>query len=166
MNSMADRASRLKKDRHDWKLCPKIFSYLEWIWGPHQIDIFASRHNTQLRRYYSWMPDPEAEATDAFHQNWSGINIWANPLWILIPRILSKLIREKATMTLIVPLWEMAPWFPLLLEVLIEPPILFRQEDIITQDNQENPFRNPKWKILACRISGLGTKTKAFGKSY
>ena len=74
----------------------------------------------------------------------SEINIWANPPWILIPRILSKLIREKATMTLIVPLWETAPWFPLLLEVLIEPPILFRQEDIIIQDNQESPFRNPK----------------------
>src|ERR1043165_6149110 len=55
MNSTADRASRLKKDRHDWKLCSKIFNYLERIWGPHQIDIFASRHNTQLRRYYSWM---------------------------------------------------------------------------------------------------------------
>ncbi|EXX71721.1 hypothetical protein RirG_075960 [Rhizophagus irregularis DAOM 197198w] len=31
---------------------------------------------------------------------------------------------------------------------------------IITSPN--TPLRNPQWKLLACNISGLGTKTKAF----
>jgi ribonuclease HI len=166
MNSIADRASRMEKDRFDWKLHPEIFNALNKIWGPHQIDLFASRHNTQLQRFYAWTPDPEAEAIDAFQQKWSKLNTWANPPWVLIPRILSKVIREKATMTILVPWWESAPWFPLIMDLLIEPPILILQKDIIQNElhHQENPFRNQKWRILACRISGLGTKIKVFRK--
>ena len=29
-------------------------------------------------------------------------------------------------------------------------------------ESQTNPFRNPSWKLLACRLSGLGIKRKAF----
>jgi hypothetical protein len=57
------------------------------------------------------MPDPEAIATDALLQRWSGWNAWTNPPWILIPRILAKTVREKATMTILVPFWESAPCF-------------------------------------------------------
>lgn len=43
------------------------------MWGPHHIDLFANRHNTQLTRYYSWT---RAEAVNAFHQNWAHMNLW------------------------------------------------------------------------------------------
>ena len=124
-------------------------------------------HNTQLPRYYSWMPDPWSEATNALHQHWAGMNLWANPPWILISRILAKTIREKATMTLLAPFWPSAPWFPLLMSLLISPPILLLSTKIVLQgqNTQETPFRNPKWRIFACRISGHGTKTKAFRRN-
>ena len=32
------------------------------------VDLFAARHNTQLERFYSFCPDPAAEATDALTQ--------------------------------------------------------------------------------------------------
>src|SRR5438309_156947 len=53
-NVIADQASWLKKDRNDWMLHPKIFSSLHKIWGPFQIDLFTTRMNTQLLRYFSW----------------------------------------------------------------------------------------------------------------
>src|SRR3989440_9537919 len=43
-----------KKDCHDWKLCPKTFQIIDRIWGPHHLDLFASHHNSQLHRYFSW----------------------------------------------------------------------------------------------------------------
>ena len=108
------------------------------------MDLFASHHNSQLHRYFSWTPDPGAEAINAFHQTWSKMNLWANPPWILIPRILSKLIREKATMTILVPWWETAPWFPLLLDLLIEPPLVILYRKIVQEERnpQTNPFCN------------------------
>lgn len=33
--------------------------------GPLEVDLFASHLSRQLPRFYSWRPDPEAEATDA-----------------------------------------------------------------------------------------------------
>jgi hypothetical protein len=167
LNLLADKASRMKLDRHDWKLKPWLFNLFNKIWGPHQVDLFASRHNTQIPMFFSWMPDPEALATDAFLQQWSRLNSWTNPPWILIPKILAKSIREKATMTILVPFWKSAPWFPLIMDLLIAPPILLLSTDIVVQKQitHENPFRNPDWRILVCRISGLGTKTKAFQRS-
>ena len=38
---------------------------------PHlQVNLFATRLTYQLPRFYSWRPDPLAEATDAFFQDW------------------------------------------------------------------------------------------------
>jgi len=39
----------------------------------------ASRLTKQLPHFYSWRPNPESEATDAFMQNWAPIRGFANP---------------------------------------------------------------------------------------
>src|SRR5207248_6405223 len=83
-NEMADKASRILLDRHDWMLNRDIFKILDRIWGPHHIDLFANQTNTQTHRYYSWRLDPFAEKPDAFLQCWSKIRFWMNPPWVLI----------------------------------------------------------------------------------
>jgi hypothetical protein len=164
LNITADQASRMSLDRHEWKVHPKIFNFLNRIWGPFQLDLFASRTNSQLPRYYAWKPDPFSEGTDAFLQKWSKMKLWANPPWVLIPQILAKLIRDKASMTILVPMWPSAPWFPLLVKLLTHPPILINSPDVLCPmpQSQINPLRNPHWRLLACNISGLGVKAKAF----
>jgi len=101
---------------------------------------------------------------DALIQPWSWANLWANPPWILIPRILAKVIREKATITLVAPLWESAPWFPLLLDLLVAPPIQLRSPAPLVPSpvHQQPPLRNPQWKVFVSKISGHGMKRKAF----
>ena len=65
LNKVADSKSRSMTDRTDWKLHPRA---IDQQWGPLEVDLLASRLSNQLPRYFSWRPDPLAEATDAFSQ--------------------------------------------------------------------------------------------------
>ncbi|CAG8823075.1 34265_t:CDS:2, partial [Gigaspora margarita] len=77
--------------------------------GPFTINLFASKRNAQLQYYFSRFPDPSALAIDALKQDWPRETLWANPPWILIPKILSKAILDKAIPCIIIPEWKMAP---------------------------------------------------------
>ena len=119
-NVMADYLSRHLRDRTDWILDPSVFRCLNNQFGPLQVDLFATRFSRQLLCFFSWRPDPEAEATDAFTQDWSG---FAHPPWCLIPRVLRKVRSEEASLVLVTPLWPSQAWFPDLMEMLMDSPI-------------------------------------------
>ena len=85
-NLNADFMSRHLRDRTDWILNPALFNLINQMWGPLQVDLFATRFSRQLPRYFSWRPDPEAEATDAFLQDWRNLQAYAHPPWCLIAR--------------------------------------------------------------------------------
>ena len=111
--------------------------------GPLEIDLFASRLTRQLPRFYSWRPDPEAEATDAFLQDWAKVRGFANPPWCLIHRCLTKVKTEVARMVLVVPLWKTQSWFPVLLELLEDyPRVLPHQQDLRSSDAIRSGFSN------------------------
>ena len=63
-NVRADFLSRYLTDRTDWHLNPTIFQAIDRLWGPLEVDLFATRLTAQLPRFFSWRPDPEAEAVD------------------------------------------------------------------------------------------------------
>ena len=69
LNTRADKDSTVMLDRHNWKIDPQVFSIINQLWGPLEVDLFASRLTNQLPRYYCWRPDPLAEASDAFSQD-------------------------------------------------------------------------------------------------
>ena len=54
------------RDQSDRMLNPKVIHKIQQKWGPPEVDMLASRLTTQLKRFFSWRPDPEAEALDAF----------------------------------------------------------------------------------------------------
>ena len=62
LNSVADEESWATKDGSDWMLNPRIFSKIRERMGSLEVDLFASCLSTQLARFFSWRPDPEAEA--------------------------------------------------------------------------------------------------------
>ena len=66
---------------------------------PMEVNLFASRLTRQLPRFYSWRPDPEAEATDAFMQNWAACWGFTNPLVsdALLPCQSEKATNEDST---------------------------------------------------------------------
>ena len=61
-NAIADEESRVMKDRTDWKLNPEVFRRINRRLGPLTVDLFASCLTIQLPHFFSWRPDPEAEA--------------------------------------------------------------------------------------------------------
>ena len=109
-NRRADLLSRWRQDSTDLKLDPRLFRLADRKWGPHTVDLFATRLNTQLARFVSWRPDPEAVAVDAFQFPLSGENPWCFSPEALIPRLLGLLTRQRATITLVAPQWPGKPW--------------------------------------------------------
>ena len=47
LNVRADRASRWRDDRSEWRLSQEAWLQIEDLHGPHSVDLFASRRNTQ-----------------------------------------------------------------------------------------------------------------------
>ena len=90
LNERADLESKRCLDSSDWQLDPSLFLNLMERWGPCDVDLFTARHNTQLPRYFSFKPDPKAEAINALAQDWRHLNPYAFPSFILIGRVLNE----------------------------------------------------------------------------
>jgi hypothetical protein len=88
-NVSADRLSRLPTSRpDDLQLNPRIFTYMDTMWGSHSIDRFATQGNSQLPRYNSRWRDPTSEAAECLHlpdNRWTTETNWCNPPWTLLP---------------------------------------------------------------------------------
>ena len=57
-NTRADFESRHQTDSGNWHLNKAIFKMMTNQMGDCSIDLFASYKNTQLKKFYSWRPDP------------------------------------------------------------------------------------------------------------
>ena len=137
-NVIADRESRVMKDRSDWMLNPVIFCRIQEHFSYLEVDLFATRLTHQLPRFYSWRPDPLAEATDAFLQDWSLVKGYANPPWNLIGRVLRKVESQEVELILIAPIWPSQPWYPRLLSLLVSNPLrIDPQQEVITEDRMD-----------------------------
>lgn len=165
LNKRADALSRWKRDRSDWRLNPRVFRRVDRMWGRHTVDLFATRLNAQLPRFVSWWHDPEAWATDAFLQDLRPENAYANPPFSMVARLLAMVRRQRATMTVIVPVWRTQPWWPMLAEMAVDCPLLFLpSHDLFLPGHlgSETPMGAPRWPALAVRISGAPSRVAAF----
>lgn len=68
-NITVDEESRVMKDRSNWLLNRQVFRKILLCFLSMDVDLFMFCRYFQLPRYFSWRPDPAAEATDAFLQN-------------------------------------------------------------------------------------------------
>jgi hypothetical protein len=115
---------------------------LETKSGPFEVDLFATRLTNQLPRFVSWRPDPEAEATDAFTQNWSLIKGYAFPPFNLVGRCLAQMRDQKVEwLCIATPIWETQPWYPLLLEMSGDyPQLLPAHPGLLTKGEEQHPL--------------------------
>jgi len=155
-NVLADQLSRLNL-KYEWRLHPKLFKWINNMWGPHSIDRFATMTNTQLPRYNSRFFDPKSEGVDALaQQNWTIENNFVNPPFRLIPQVIEVLKKQKATATIITPQWPGQFWFQTLKSMAIAKPIVLHTDHrtMWSAGPIPEPLRNPKWKLIAWRVSG------------
>jgi len=127
-NIWADALSR-ELDMSDWQLNPKIFRYVDKLWGPHTVDRFASMENAMVPRYNSRWLDPRSEGVDCLRfsdHTWRAENNWANPPWELLEDLVLKLKQSRAPATVVVPAWQHTAWFQQLQgmasEMILYPP--------------------------------------------
>ncbi|XP_065902413.1 uncharacterized protein [Dysidea avara] len=161
LNTIADTESREMLDRTDWKLNPVIFQKITTLYGPLDMDLFASRLSTQCPHYFSWRPDPYALATDAFLQDWTAMKCYANPPWNLVGRVLAQVQSQQTQVVLVAPVWKAQPWFPTLLNMLIDHPRLI----IPTPRKPISVDPMPLLPQLAVwHISGISSEVRTFQK--
>ena len=123
-NQIADFHSRNYVDGSNWKLDAQIFQEVRKLLGPIAIDLFADRTNAQTKTFISWKPDQEAYTTDAFTIQWTNLEAYVFPQFCLIGRCLAKIRQDQATVVIVTPTWQTQPWYPELLELCIQDPIL------------------------------------------
>lgn len=148
---------------------PEIFQQINLLWGPLEIDLFASRLTNQLPRYVSWKADPGAEATDAFSLNWAQHRGYAFPPFVLIGRCLKQVICQQVpSLVIVTPVWEMQSWFPLLLELCVDQPLLLPPSpNLLTREQEQHPLQDlvlAAWLVSAnsSRQTAFRTKLKPF----
>ncbi len=122
-NTLADWLSRISL-KYDWMLHPKLFLHIDRLFGPHDIDRFASLTTTQLPRYNSLYFDPLSTGIDALSQkDWHGLNNYVNAPFHLIPRVLDVIQCQRAEATLIAPYWPAQSWIKRLCQMAVAPPM-------------------------------------------
>ena len=127
-NVAADTASRQIETRTEWTLDGKIFQSIFQRFYTPEMDLFASRLNHRVPKYVSRYPDPGALVVDAFLLDWSKWICLIHRPVVLLPRILRKIKEDEATAVLpIAPNWTGQPWFPDLIQLLVDRPLLLPQ---------------------------------------
>ena len=124
-NSRADALSRRAKI-HSYSLPSSLFlSFCNTFSLSPTIDLFASRLNNKLPMYFSEGPDPHCCGFDAFLLDWPS-SVYAFPPISLVGKFLNKFLQYKNSEALLItPFWPSQPYFPTLLELLADKPILF-----------------------------------------
>ena len=132
------------------------------MWGPHTIDCFASACNAQLDRFHTRFAEFGSLAIDSFTTNWEGENNWWCPPLCLVPRLLKHAQACRATGSLIVPLWESAPYWPVLWSGIKFRSFVLEWFDLPLSDKLFLPTRSgsvlfdkqvPNTRVLALRVS-------------
>ena len=165
LNVEADHESRNVADWSEWKLSARAFNLTCQWFGLPEVDLFASRTSHQLENYMSLKPDPQCIAVDALQQNWNRGFLYAFPPFNLIGRVLRKVQSQQASLILIAPLWVTQPWYPLLLELASELPILLPTHSnlLINPEGEVHPLlANKTLQLSAWVVSGQAQLTDRF----
>ena len=132
--------------------------------GPFQVDLFASRLTHQLPIFASWKPDPLAAYIDAFSVDWGKIQGYAFPPFALIGRCLRQLqVQEVDHLVLVAPVWPTQSWYPLLLQMSIDLPVLIPPSpQLLGKGELLHPLTN--LQLAGWRLSAKTVKQQNFQK--
>ncbi|XP_070541334.1 uncharacterized protein [Ptychodera flava] len=152
-------------DCHDYQLDTKIFQRICDHFYQPEIDLFASRITKQLPQFVSWKRSPQAFAVNAFTLRWTGKSIYMFPPPPLISRCLQKLRIDQARAIVITPVWPQSPWYPLLLQMSCQKPLLLpRHKNLLIEPHTGKPPRINLMPLAAWLLSGNTTETWEFQK--
>ena len=107
--------------------------------------------------YMSWYQDNNSVARDALLSPWDQETYLFPPV-PLLPKVVRKVKDERLRAILICPQWPTALWWGLLIEMMVEPPMVlphYRSIVQILQADQSLPYLEP---LVALHISGKNSR--------
>ena len=115
-NIEPDRFSRVFNNNTEWQLNPKIFAEITNKFGYPEIDLFATRINTQLQNY---VPGhlTLAKAGDTFLTDCGKEFSYIFPEFSLLGKVTSKIWQDKTHDIVIIPKWTTQHWYPVIMEI-------------------------------------------------
>ena len=153
-NTAADFLSRHSLDQWEFRLDREVFkSILDHFDLQPSLDAFACHYSAQLPRYMTWHRDPQAVAQDALLAPWDPVTYLFPPV-PLLPKVIRKIKDMGIRAILVCPQWPTALWWGLLLDLMVEPPMVLPHFKTIleTQDGSPViPFLDP---LVALHITG------------
>ena len=166
LQNISDGESRKKGLQTEWELNERVFLEINAVLGPFDIDLFASRINAKVNKFVSWKKDINAWHVDAFTLSWRDYYAYIFPPFNLISRILQKLETDQGEAVIIVPLWKGQPFYPVLLDMLVDVPFILPNRQLLLHPvcpDQTHPILEHS-KMIACKISGVRSRRQAFRK--
>ena len=165
-NESADYESRVAHTGKEWQLHKKLLQCaLSTLNYCPDVDLFASRHNTQCKLYVSYRPDPGCMAVDAFSLNWHSIMFYAFPPFSVLTQTIQKIEKEEATGVVVAPNWPTQVWYPALMRLLIAHPLLISPDksnlSLPCYPHEIHPLHKTL-QLLVCHVSGKASKRQAF----
>ncbi|XP_068723270.1 uncharacterized protein [Montipora capricornis] len=155
-NIEADRESRTFRRCTEWCLNKESFKRARnQLNVTPNIDLFPSRINFQLTPYVAYRADPEAFAINAFYMSWEPYLFYAFPPFSLITRVLQKIQEEGATGLPLVPKWPTQPWWPKMVQMLIQPPVQFPKDRMtlfLPSEPKELHPLHKKLTLILCHL--------------
>lgn len=163
-NVVADALSRGRLDNNEWELAQHWANHAFSIFGRPSVDLFATPQNAKLPTFVTRAFRPDAWRTDAFSFLWDGLSLYAFPPWRLIHRVLATLRSSTADLLLVAPFWPNQPWFPLLLELLVDLPFRFPETPkLLSQRKGSLWYRDLEYlHLTAWSLSGRPSRQQDF----
>ena len=165
-NILAYYYSRKQNDAKEWAITKATFLKITDIFGYPDIDLFASRTNHKVDLFVSWYPDPQSIGIDAFSVTWADYNLgYCFPPFSVVAQVIKKVRDEKATIILIAPFWHTQSWYPSIMPLLVDYPIVFQASRknlyLPHQPNLSHPLKD-KLHLMAVKLSGKSSQIISF----
>ena len=150
LNAIADQLSRGHQIiATKWTI---VHQALQQIWSRW----CTTKYSARLPSYVSPVQDGLAFAVDALAIPWKGLQAYAYPPTALISQVLAKYRLERPTLLLVTPYWPTSAWFPELVDLSCEAPLLLAlREGQLVQPRSGIPHqRLDRLNLTAWKLCG------------
>ena len=160
-NVIADENSRIfHSPTTEWQLDQGTFEFIRQRVPLMNFDLFSSHLNKKFKRFASWFPMPGCEVVNCFSFDWYTVIGYAYPPHSLLLKSLAFVkISRISSVYFIIPYFEKSVWFPLMQELLVEPPLMLPRKTakLLTlpfkSDIKSHPLRN-SMRMAFVHLSG------------
>ena len=151
-NVWADALS-WRSDPGNWRLSTPVVNEMVQRYGFHTVDRFATPTSTKCARFNSLRHVPGTEAVDAFSVFWgSGENNWIYAPLNQVEWVLAQVRADKATATVILPVWVTQPWWAPAVAAAHEGYLLPASAGLFLSGRALRPAPPPKWRMAVFRF--------------